>query len=176
MECVPCRDISYAIEIFSWSCVRVFCRARGQDVCTFTSCCFWKVGIGEMNFFSKGNARDGEELVERERSLSSKLSDTKIKADRHHEKKNFEAAPGKNNENLKLVPSAALLSLARKARTLQRARTNNLSFQIGITELRFLWKRPGGGYTNTLGGYTNTPLKNFSYCDVRKTKRVSSNF
>ena len=110
-----------------------------------------------------------------ERSLSSKLLDTQIKADRRHENKNFEAA-GKNNENLKLVPSTALLSLARKARTLQRARTNNLSFQIGITELRFLWKRPGGGYTNTLGGYTNTPLKNFSYCDVRKTKRVSSNF
>ena len=59
------RVETYLIEIFSWSCVRglFFCRARGgQDVCTFTSCCF---GIGEMNFFSKGNARDGEELRER---------------------------------------------------------------------------------------------------------------
>jgi len=147
------------------TCLSFFCRERGQDVCTFLRA----AEFGAFFFFEGKNARDGEEL-RRAFSLLEALGQTKIKADRHHEKKNFEAASGKNNENLKLVPSTALLSLERKARTLQRARTNNLSFQIGITELRFLWKRPGGGYTNTLGGYTNTLSKTFHIVTYAKQR------
>ena len=134
--------------------------ARGGelDVCTFTRCCccccWCEFMWNEHFFFSKGNAETEGRTLRRTFWKNFRLWIKSNKIATH--KKNLEAQKEKITRTWTgPLHSTALLSLERKARTLQRARTNNLSFQIGITELRFLWKRPGGGYTNTRT-YTHT--------------------